>query len=45
MNIDDELNDVVLQMQSLEQQGKTDTNEYRKLERYKAVLLETINAR
>lgn len=45
MYIDDKLNDVVLQMQSLEQQGKTDTREYRELERYKAVLLETINAR
>ncbi len=45
MYIDDKLNDVVLQMQSLEQQGKTNTREYRELERYKAVLLETINAR
>lgn len=45
MYIDDKLNDIILMMTSLEQQGKTDTLEYRDLNRMKCLLQETINMR
>lgn len=45
MKVDDKLTDIELMLTSLEQQGKTDTQEYKDLARYKAVLLETVNAR
>lgn len=45
MYIDDKLNDIILMMCSLEQQGKIDTNEYRELDRMKCILQEVINCR
>lgn len=45
MKIDDKLTDIELMLTSLEQQGKTDTQEYKDLQRYRQVLLDTINAR
>lgn len=45
MKIDDKLTDIELMLTSLEQQDKTDTQEYKDLQRYRQVLLDTINAR
>ena len=45
MYIDDKLNDIILIMTSLEQQGNTDCDEYRELNRMKETLQEVINCR
>lgn len=45
MYIDDKITDLALMMESLEQQGKTDTEEYRTLAKQKEILVDVVNQR
>lgn len=45
MYIDDKITDLTLMMNSLEQQGKTNTLEYKELTKMRAMLVEAVNQR